>query len=60
MRRRRSPRFFPLSYESQQHRSNGLSLVVAAIVLWDTVYLEKAIRKLGGVLLRKNTWSRAS
>jgi Tn3 transposase DDE domain len=34
------------TYENQQHRTNGLSLVVAAIVLWNTVYLEKAIQKL--------------
>jgi hypothetical protein len=32
--------------ENQQHRTNGLSLVIAAIVLWNTVYLEKAIQKL--------------
>jgi len=34
------------TYENQQHRTNGLSLVVAAIVLWNTVYLGKAIQKL--------------
>ena len=36
--------FQPIGY--QQHRTNGLSLVVAAIALWNTVYLEKAIQKL--------------
>jgi TnpA family transposase len=32
--------------QNQQHRTNGLSLVVAAIVLWKTVYPAKAIQKL--------------
>jgi TnpA family transposase len=27
--------------ENQQHRAGGLNLVVAAIVLWNTVYLER-------------------
>jgi Tn3 transposase DDE domain len=34
------------TYENQQHRVGGLNLVVAAIVLWTTVYLEKAIESL--------------
>jgi len=34
------------SFENQQHRASGLNLVVAAIVLWNTVYLEKAVRSL--------------
>lgn len=41
------------TYENQQHRAGGLSLVVAAIVLWNTVYLEKAVqtmRNLGDVV----------
>jgi hypothetical protein len=29
--------------EYQRHRASGLNLVVAAIVLWNTVYLERAI-----------------
>jgi TnpA family transposase len=29
--------------ENQQHRANGLNLVVAAIVLWNTVYLERLV-----------------
>ncbi len=34
------------SYENQRYRASGLNLVVAAIVLWNTVYLEKAIQAL--------------
>jgi TnpA family transposase len=32
--------------ENQQHRASGLNLVVAAIVLWNTVYLERDIQAL--------------
>ncbi|HEY6270768.1 MAG TPA: Tn3 family transposase, partial [Terriglobales bacterium] len=31
------------THENQRHRANGLNLVVAAIVLWNTVYLEQAV-----------------
>jgi len=34
------------TYDNQQHRAGGLSLVVAAIVLWNTVYLEKAVQTM--------------
>ena len=34
------------SYESQRYRASALNLVVAAIILWNTVYLQKAIDKL--------------
>ncbi len=34
------------SYENQRYRASGLNLVVAAITLWNTVYLEKAIEAL--------------
>ena len=34
------------TYENQRHRANGLNLVVAAIVLWNTVYLEHAVQGL--------------
>jgi TnpA family transposase len=34
------------TYEHQQHRASGLNLVVAAIALWNTVYLEGAINAL--------------
>jgi TnpA family transposase len=27
------------SYEDQQHRASGLNVIVAAIALWNTVYL---------------------
>ena len=30
------------TYELQRHRASGLNLVVAAIILWNTVYLERA------------------
>jgi TnpA family transposase len=38
------------SFENQQHRANGLNLVVAAITLWNTVYPERA-----ATLLAKST-----
>ncbi len=34
------------SYEDQFYRASGLNLVIAAIVLWNTVYLEKAVEHL--------------
>src|SRR5512135_325109 len=34
------------SFENQRYRASGLNLVTAAIVLWNTVYLERAIRAL--------------
>jgi TnpA family transposase len=34
------------SFENQRYRASGLNLVVAAIVLWNTVYLERAIQAL--------------
>ena len=34
------------SYENQRYRASGLNLVVAAIVLWNTVYLERAVQAL--------------
>jgi len=34
------------SFEDQRHRASGLNLVVAAIVLWNTVYLERAVNAL--------------
>jgi Tn3 transposase DDE domain len=30
------------SFENQHHRASGLNLLVAAITLWNTVYLERA------------------
>jgi len=38
------------SYENQRHRASGLNLLVAAIILWNTTYLQRAVdhlRKLG-------------
>lgn len=34
------------SFENQRYRASGLTLVTAAIVLWNTVYLERAIRAI--------------
>ena len=34
------------SFENQRHRASGLNLVVAAIALWNTVYLEHAAESL--------------
>ncbi len=34
------------SFEQQRYRASGLTLVTAAIVLWNTVYLERAIRAI--------------
>jgi Tn3 transposase DDE domain len=30
------------TYENQRHRASGLNLVVAAIILWNTVYLNRS------------------
>jgi TnpA family transposase len=34
------------SFENQRYRASGLNLVVAAITLWNTVYLERAVSAL--------------
>ena len=34
------------SYENQRYRASGLTLVTAAIVLWNTVYLSRAIQAI--------------
>jgi len=34
------------SFEQQRYRASGLNLVTAAIVLWNTVYLERAVEAL--------------
>ena len=42
------------THENQRHRASGLNLVVADIVLWNTVYLERAvaaIRQTGQVVV---------
>ena len=35
-----------LSYENQRHRASGLNLLVAAIILWNTTYLQRAVDHL--------------
>jgi TnpA family transposase len=34
------------SFENQRYRASGLNLIVAAIILWNTVYLERAVESL--------------
>lgn len=34
------------SFENQRYKTSGLNLVTAAIVLWNTVYIEKAVEHL--------------
>ena len=34
------------SFENQRYRASGLNLVTAAIVLWNTVYLDRAIQAM--------------
>src|SRR6185437_11962996 len=34
------------TYENQQHRASGLSLLVTAIIVWNTRYLERAVAAL--------------
>ena len=36
------------TFENQRHRASGLTLVTAAVTLWNTVYLDRAIRHLRG------------
>jgi TnpA family transposase len=37
------------TYENQQHRASGLNLLVTAIILWNTRYLNRAIAALRAV-----------
>jgi TnpA family transposase len=37
------------TYENQQHRVSGLNLLVTAIILWNTRYLERAVAALSQV-----------
>jgi TnpA family transposase len=34
------------THENQQHRASGLNLVVAAIILWNSIYLEQTVSAL--------------
>ena len=34
------------SYENQRHRASGLNLLVAAIILWNTTYLQRGVDHL--------------
>ena len=34
------------SFEQQRYRASGLNLVTTAIILWNTIYLDKAIQSL--------------
>ena len=42
-------RFRDRTYENQQHRASGLNLLVTAIILWNTRYLNRAITALRAV-----------
>ena len=33
-------------FENQRHRASGLNLITAAIILWNTVYLERVIKSM--------------
>jgi TnpA family transposase len=54
------------TYENQQHRASGLNLLVTAIILWNTRYLDRAvaalrhagrrIRTLGPALMNRSAW----
>jgi TnpA family transposase len=53
------------SFENQRYRASGLNLVVAAIILWNTVYLERAIHALKSMVSRStricsNTYPRSA
>lgn len=39
-------RIIDRSHEAQQYRASGLNLVIAAIVYWNTVYMDDAVRHL--------------
>lgn len=34
------------SYENQRYRASGLNLLTAAIIVWNTIYLDKAVEEL--------------
>ena len=36
------------TFENQRHRASGLNLATAAIILWNTVYLDQAVQHLRG------------
>jgi len=36
------------SFENQRHRASGLNLLCAAIILWNTVYLQRAVEAVRG------------
>jgi TnpA family transposase len=42
---KRKPQQVP-AFENQRYRASVLNLVVAAIILWNTVYLDRAIQSL--------------
>ncbi len=39
-------KFRDRSYDNQRYRASGLNLVVAAIILWNTTYLQRAVASL--------------
>ena len=48
------------TFENQRYRASGLNLAVAAIILWNTVYLSRAVTELLSRGLRRQSDSGAS
>lgn len=50
------------NYEDQRYRASGLNLTIAAIVLWNTVYLDRAVEalKAHGAAISENLTSHLS
>ncbi len=44
------------SFENQRHLASGLNLLVAAITLWNTVYLERAAELLAKLRSFDTVW----
>jgi hypothetical protein len=44
------------SFENQQYRATGRNLVVAAITLWNTLYLERAVTRPCSNTSRRPGW----
>ena len=47
------------SFEQQRYRASGLNLLTAAIVLWNTTYLDRATRTLASQTTQAEGWERS-
>jgi len=58
----RQGRFHDRGYEAQLNRASALSLVINAIVVWNTRYFERAQEELAheGILIPEHIWQRLS